>query len=148
MKAPASALLLLFGLASAANAQAMENADPNARGWAEGLLTGYLQGKQPPPAVLCPVTNADDLMKQLSYFRRGNTSDFQTLRVQATKDLREVLVMLKAKATQQQGVLTLEKRGSTYCLRDAMTEERFREVQEEAKKMIREMQADEIYKKK
>jgi hypothetical protein len=153
MKTYLTFLSLLFALAQAAAAPTESTVESEARVWLQGFLMGYLEGREPPSRIFCPVGNEAGLRKELAHFRQpkpvgASIGIMESIEVVEIGQVQRAQVTLNYRTRSQPASITVRKVGNLFCLRDALTEDRAREIFRETMRSIQEQKKDEIFNKK
>jgi hypothetical protein len=102
---------------------------------------------------MCPVATEAGLRKELSHFRQPKplstaVGKVETIEVVDIGQVQNAHVMLNYRTRSQPATITVRKVGSSFCLRDALTEDRAREVLHQTLRAIQQQSRDEIFNKK
>ena len=148
-----STFVLMFAATQAVGAPSESLVESEARAWIQGFLMGYLEGREPPTRVMCPVATEAGLREELSHFRKprpagaavGQVESFDVVHI---GQVQQAKIVLTYGARSQPATIMVKRTGNFFCVRDALTEDRAREIARKTMQSIQQQKRDEIFQSK
>ena len=118
--------------------------ESEAKVWVQGILLGLLQGHEPHSKVLCPVGIEAGLRKELASFRPekgdrlmlADVVKVESLDVADVGQVQNAQIKLTYRTRSQGAMVSVRKIAGSFCLRDAITDARARELYQETMRSL------------